>query len=439
MRFHTNRGVQSWGRVGRRVHQVARPRSLEDVRRWNATEAQSRLPVGKLRSYSNVCLADGGHLVDMTGLDRFRSFDLETGILRAEAGTTIDAILKTFVPLGYFVPVTPGTRFVTLGGAVANDVHGKNHHRVGTFGRHARSLVLERSDEGTIEVSPDNRPELFRATVGGLGLTGIITEVELELKPIGSAYLATDTLACDGLDRLCDELQAGDAGFEHVVAWIDCTATGSKLGRGIVSRANWGDDGALNPHAAATRSMPTDRLGALLNPVTLKAFNTLYHANGKLSAGSRLSHYEPFMYPLDSIHHWNRLYGRSGFYQYQCAIPEAAGREPIRQMLQEISASGEGSFLAVLKRFGNLPSPGLMSFPMPGLTLALDFRNRNRKTLELFSRLDAIVGASGGRLYAAKDQRIPPALFKQGYPAFDQFCELVDPCCRSDFWIKIRS
>jgi L-gulonolactone oxidase len=438
MQFHTDRKVQSWGRVGTRVHQVARPRFVEEVRQWNRTGVTARLPVGNLRSYSNVCLAQRGRLIDMTGLDRFSAFDPATGMLRAEAGITIGSVLETLVPLGFFVPVTPGTRFVTLGGAVANDVHGKNHHRAGTFGRHVRRLWLERSDEGTVETGPDVRPDLFQATIGGLGLTGIVTHVALQTVPIKSAFLDVESVPCDGLDELCDELEAGDAQFEHVVAWIDCTATGPRLGRGLVSRANWSDDGALAAHGPPSRSMPTDRLGGLLNPTTLKAFNALYHANGKLRAGTRTSHYEPFMYPLDRILHWNRLYGRRGFYQYQCVIPEAQGREPIREMLKEIADMGEGSFLAVLKRFGDRPSPGLLSFPMPGLTLALDFRNRGCRTLELFSRLDAIVEAAGGRLYAAKDQRIPPALFKRGHDSFERFCGLVDPRCRSDFWMEIR-
>lgn len=375
----------------------------------------------------------------MTGLNRFRSFDSATGILVAEAGVTIDALLKTFVPLGYFVPVTPGTRFVTLGGAVANDVHGKNHHRAGTFGRHVTGLVIERSGEGTARIGPQERPDLFRATLGGLGLTGIITEVELKLQPIQSSRLWVETVPSDNLDALCDEIEMSDSEFEHVVAWIDCAATGQQLGRGIVTRANWANDQVLAPHRPARRSMPTDRLGALLNPLTLKAFNTLYHAKGKWSAGRHLSHYDPFLYPLDSILHWNRLYGRDGFYQYQCVIPQAAGRDPVLELIRSVSASGEGSFLAVLKRFGGHPSPGMLSFPMPGLTFALDFRNRGPRTLELFSRLDSIVEAAGGRLYAAKDMRIPPLAFKQAYPEFENFRQFIDPRCSSDFWKRLCS
>ena len=435
MHFRPNDSIGSWGRIGTRSHQVARPRFVSDLRAWNAEAEEPRLAVGSRRSYSDVCLSDGERLVDMTSLDRMRSFDPSTGILVAEAGLTIDALLRHFVPLGYFVPVTPGTRFVTLGGAVANDVHGKNHHRAGTFGSHVRSLVIERSGEGSVRVKPGD--DLFAATVGGLGLTGIITEVELKLQPIASSQIEVDRAACGNLDELCEGLEAGDAEFEHNVAWIDCTASGSRLGRGLLSRGNWSHAGPLKAHTAPRRTMPTDRAGALLNPTTLKLFNLAYHARGSLGVGRSISHYEPFLYPLDSILHWNRLYGRKGFYQYQCVIPEAAGREPVRELLQAISASGEGSFLAVLKRFGDRPSPGMLSFPMPGLTLALDFSNRGDKTVSLFSRLDAIVEAAGGRLYAAKDMRLPPRLFAKGYPRLDEFSTHIDPACRSEFWKRI--
>jgi FAD/FMN-containing dehydrogenase len=342
MHFHIDRDRRSWGRVGSRVHRVARPRFVEDVREWNRSQSDSRLAVGSLRSYSDVCLSDGSQLIDMTGVNRFRSFDAETGILVAEAGATIDALLKTFVPHGWFVPVTPGTRFVTLGGAVANDVHGKNHHRAGTFGQHVSSLTLERSGEGSVTIGPEFKSDLFSATVGGLGLTGIISEIELRLQRIPSSQLQVETLACPNLEALCSELEATDAGFEHSVAWIDCTASSSKLGRGIITRANWSEDGSLEPHGDPRGAVPTDRLDGLLNPLSLRAFNSLYHLNGTLQAGTRLMHYDPFLYPLDSIRHWNRLYGRKGFYQYQCVIPDVAGREPVRELLETNAPSGVG-------------------------------------------------------------------------------------------------
>lgn len=433
MRFHANGAVQSWGRIGARSHELARPRFLDDLKAWNTGGGASRLAIGNRRSYSDVGLSDGGRLVDMTGMDRFRSFDPATGLLVADAGVTLDAILKTFVPRGYFLPVTPGTRFATLGGAVANDVHGKNHHVAGTFGCHVEALTVQRSDAGEVRASPTERPELFAATIGGLGLTGIVSQVAIRLQPIASSSLDVETIACDDFDSLCAGLEAGDAGFEHNVAWIDCSAKGRRLGRGLLSRANWAKHGDLRVHRDPRRAVPTDRLDGLLNPLTLRLFNAAYHRMGAWRAGRAVTHYEPFLYPLDGIRHWNRLYGRHGFYQYQCVIPAAAGREPVRAMLAEIAASGEGSFLAVLKRFGSVASPGLLSFPMPGLTLALDFRNRDARTLAILSRLDAIVAEAQGRLYPAKDQRMPRDAFINGYDALGRFALQVDDSCQSEF------
>lgn len=434
MAFHPDSGVSSWSRVGKREHRVGRPRFAAELTAWNQSGRDTRLAIGNGRSYSDVGLCDRGNLIAMGGLDRFRSFDPETGILVAEAGVMLDAILETFVPRGFFLPVTPGTRFVTLGGAVANDVHGKNHHRAGTFGRHVRSIVLERSDMGRVRVSPGENPQLFAATIGGLGLTGIIVEVELQLQRIASSQLDVETIACVDLDALCDTLERSETGFEHSVAWIDCTA---RNGRGIVSRANWAETGPLSVHAPPRRSVPGIGVPTPLNPMTLKLFNGAYFTMGQMRAGRAQIHYSPFFYPLDAILNWNRLYGKQGFYQYQCVIPAAAGRAPLAALLAEIAASGEGSLLAVLKTFGDLPSPGMLSFPTKGLTLALDFRNRGAATLSLFDRLDRIVLEAGGRLYPAKDLRMPAALFRAGYPQSKQFEAMIDPCCRSDFWTRV--
>lgn len=439
LHFHPVDQVRSWGRVLAPPHLVARPGSLAAIDAWTVGSREPRLATGARRSYGDVCLLEGGRLIDMSSMDRFRSFDAETGVLVAEAGVTIDAILSQFVPRGWFVPVTPGTRHVTLGGAIANDVHGKNHASAGTFGCHVRRIVIERSDEGRVTASPDERPELFAATIGGLGLTGIIVEVELALQRIPSAMLDVETFACGNLDRLCDRLEAGFAAREHNVAWIDCTASGAKLGRGIVSQADWAAEGGFVPHGPPRRSVPTDRVAGLLNPLTLKLFNAGYNTAGRLRAGRHTAHYAGFLYPLDAISGWNRLYGPHGFYQYQCMIPTDAGREPLRDLLRIIAASGEGSLLAVLKLFGARRSPGLLSFPQPGFSLALDFRNRGAATLQLLERLDAVTTAAGGRLYPAKDQRMPAALFRQGYPALDRFEASRDPACLSDFWKRVAA
>lgn len=437
LHFRDDRHATSWGRVVRRTQRVARPAHRDLVEAWNRASAEPRLAVGRRRSYGDTCLTDGAAL-DMTGLDRFIRFDPTTGILVAEAGLTLDALLAVTVPRGWFVPVTPGTRHVTLGGAVANDVHGKNHTRAGTFGSHVRRLTILRSD-GRFVATPEAHAELFAATIGGLGLTGIVTEVELALQPVASAWLATETLACTGLDATCDALEGGLTTAEHNVAWIDCTARGRSLGRGLVTRANWCDDGALDPHRAGGLAVPVDGPDALLNPVTLKLFNTAYYAAGAMKAGPGRAHYASVFHPLDAIGDWNRLYGRSGFYQYQCVIPARAGRAPLTALMRRIAASGEGSFLAVLKWFGDRASPGLLSFPQAGWTFALDFHNRGVATLRLLAELDAIVADAGGRLYPAKDGRMSPALFRAGLPQLDRFRAVIDPACRSDFWTRMTS
>jgi FAD/FMN-containing dehydrogenase len=353
------------------------------------------------------------------------------------AGVTLNEVMRVFAPRGFFPPVTPGTRHITLGGAVANDVHGKNHRSQGTFGRHVTGMTLLRSDRGQVEIGPEREAELFAATIGGLGLTGVILAVSFKLQRIDSTDLLVESLACANLDELCDAIAASGS-VEHVASWIDCNAGGEYLGRGLLTRADWARCGPLEAHAEKALPWPTDRLGALLNPVTLKAFNTLLFAKGLMSNGLARQPYAKVFHPLDGIRDWNRLYGRAGFHQHQCVIPKAAGREPLRAMLRAISQSGEGSFLAVLKAFGGLKSPGLMSFPEEGLTLALDFRARGAPTTRLFERLDAIVSESGGRLYPAKDSRMSAGLFAQGYPELGRFTAALDPACLSDFKTRMQ-
>lgn len=426
--------VEAWGRLHQAPHIVGAGRFPADFQDLKIEGDEPFLAIGNRRSYSDVALNSGHYLLDMTHLKHFHSFDPVTATLVADAGVTLDEILRQFVPQGYFLPVTPGTRFVTLGGAVANDVHGKNHHSAGTIGCHVQSIALWRSDMGMVQISRTERPELFAATIGGLGLTGVILSVTLTLQPIGSARLDMDTFACRNLAHLLETLAEQDQSHEHSVAWIDCTATGRHLGRGIVTAANWRSDGDFSGAVAdAGPTMPTDRFGWALNSLTVRSFNALYYFNGRMRGGERAVNYAPFFYPLDRIGHWNRIYGRKGFYQYQCVLPKAAGAEPLSDMMRIISQSGEGSFLAVLKNFGAVRSPGLMSFPMEGLTLALDFRNRGAETLALFAQLDDVVRAAKGRLYPAKDARLPTDMLQAGFPALPEFLHFLDPALGSDF------
>ena len=342
-------------------------------------------------------------------------------------------ILDLVTPQGWFLPVTPGTRFVTVGGAIANDVHGKNHHRVGTFGGHVNAFELLRSDGQRLQCSASENVELFAATIGGLGLTGLITWAELVLRPVRSLMIDQRQQRFHGLQEFFDLNRTAESDSEHTVAWIDCLAAQP---RGILISGNHAEDGNFAADAAKTLRVPLTPPFSPVNAVTLRAFNSAYF-NRPLAQG-RVA-YGPFFYPLDGILEWNRMYGRAGFFQYQCVLPgdSAVSAKPLAEILRSIAASGEGSLLAVLKTFGKVASPGLLSFPMPGANLALDFPNRGESTLQLFKRLDAIVAAAGGRLYPAKDARMPAALFRSGYPALERFIKFVDPAFSSNFWRRV--
>ena len=386
------------------------------------------LAYGNGRSYGDVGLNSGGTLLHMRGMDRFIDFDEVSGVLVCEAGVLLSEILDVFVPRGWFLPVTPGTRFVTVGGAIANDVHSKNHHGAGTFGCHVRRFELLRSDGSRLICSSDENADWFAATIGGLGLTGMITWVEMSMKPISGVGIAVENKRFSGLDEFFMLNAEAEARHEYTVAWIDCLAA---TPRGVFMA---GDHSAGCGATVVARKMPlsvplTPPL-SLINGLSLRSFNQAYF-HRPLSAKS-VVHYAPFFYPLDGILHWNRLYGRQGFFQYQFVLPMVA-REALADVLLSIAASGQGSFLAVLKTFGDVLSPGLLSFPMPGVTLALDFPNRGTDTLALFDRLDAIVGAVGGRLYAAKDARMSGEFFRRSYPRLNEFIPFIDPKFSSDF------
>jgi FAD/FMN-containing dehydrogenase len=429
----------SWGRVVRTPQRVASPQFREDLSALVAKQREaSILPVGLQRSYGDSALNSRGGLISMVGLDRFIAFDVAAKQLRAEAGLSLSDLLKVIVPHGLFIPVTPGTRFVTLGGAIANDVHGKNHHHAGTIGRHVTKIGLLRGDGSRLECGPDRNSDLFAATIGGLGLTGVIEWVELSLTPIETSQLDVEIVPYGNLSEFWELAAESNEMYEHTVAWIDCAAKGRRFGRGIFSRANWSRKGGLVPHGDhQPLTVPIEVPSGLLNSTTINLFNRFYYASQKRKAGAQCVHYAPFFYPLDSIADWNRLYGRRGFWQYQCVIPRQTMKDGIEAIVNEITRSAQNTFLSVLKTCGTLQSPGLLSFPMEGATLALDFRNCGEATLKLFSRLDAIVRDSNGRLYAAKDGRIPKDVWMAGYPQLERFVPHIDPAITSDFWRRV--
>lgn len=437
--FAERADILSWGRTPRTLMRVARPSfpdELAPLVRRGAGLTHGLLAGGLRRSYGDSCINDGGALVEMTGLDRFVRFDRTSGLLEAEAGVSLADILKLAIPAGFFLPVTPGTKFVTLGGAIANDVHGKNHHRAGTFGRWIRSLSLLRSDGSECVVADDDTSGLFATTVGGLGLTGVITRATLQLVPVTSSNMAVETIPFGNLREFFALSTGSDASHEYTVAWIDCLAKGDRLGRGIFTRAGHASDGELRVKPPGGPSVPIDAPGFLLNRLSIAAFNEAYFRLAGRSRQATVS-YDPFFYPLDAIGGWNKLYGPRGFYQYQSVVPPAVAADATAEMLRTIADAGQGSFLAVLKTFGAVASPGLLSFPMQGTTLALDFANRGGPTLRLLDKLDAIVREAGGRLYPAKDGRLPPAMFRAGYPALDRFTLQMDPGMSSTFWRRM--
>ncbi len=435
----------SWGRVLRQAHGAIGLSSRHLPLTLPGAD-QTVLPYGNGRSYGDSNLNPGGALLMGRQLDRFMAFDAATGVLRCEAGVLMSEVLNLVVPQGWFLPVTPGTQFITLGGAIANDVHGKNHHVAGSFGNHVLRLELLRSDGTRRECSPQQHADWFAATVGGLGLTGLITWAEVQLKRIANPHLNTESIRFHSLDAFFELSVASERDFEYTVSWIDCAFTGKRLGRGLFNRGNHAPatiDTSLLPAglpggaATASRKVPLTPPLSLVNPLSLKAFNTLYFNKQRADAQRSVQHYRPFFYPLDALLEWNRIYGPKGFFQYQCVIPPERALSATRQLLETIAASGQGSFLAVLKQFGEPASLGMLSFPQPGTTLALDFPNTGEPMHRLFRALDAIVLQSGGRLYAAKDGRMGAELFKAGYPRWSEFASYVDPRFGSGFWRRV--
>lgn len=392
---------------------------------------------GNGRSYGDVCLNKQGTLLKTRSLDQFITFNRETGILCAQAGILLHDILSFVVPQGWFLGTVPGTSLATLGGAVANDVHGKNHHVAGSFGNHVRGFWLIRSDDSMVECSRTQNTGLFYATIGGLGLTGLIAQVEVQLTRIHNPLMWCENRVFHNLDEYWQLNDAAQQNWQCAASWIDCLSHGNKLGRGVMFLGN--------PAPAQTQayfdkprqfSFPIELPFSLINHVSLAAFNELYFHTHK-AAKSFLSHYRNFHFPLDGILYWNRIYGKTGFYQYQCVLPKHSERDGIRTLLDEIQRSGQGSFLAVLKSFGDIAPEGLLSFPRLGTTLALDFPNGGTKTLKLFERLDAIVRESQGALYPAKDTRMPCDLFELGYPKLNEFIQYIDPKFSSHFWQRM--
>ncbi len=371
------------------------------------------------RSYGDSSLAN--QVIDSTRLDHLISFDRNSGLLRCQAGVTLDSLLKIIVPAGWFLPVTPGTARITIGGAIASDVHGKNHHVAGCFSQFVRSISIATVSEGIIECSPQQHEALFRATCGGMGLTGLVLEAEIQLIKINSAMINETVIKTRNLDHSLETF-AERADTTYSVAWIDCLAGGRSLGRSVIMLGEHSDHGPLDAGDISPITVPVDFPGFVLNPTTTGLFNKLYYARAPGREVTRQQHYRPYFYPLDKLHQWNRIYGKNGFAQYQFVIPIAAGLPVLRELLSRIRDSRQASFLAVLKAFGKA-NDNPLSFPIEGYTLALDFKI-NQQLPDLLQRLDEQVIDAGGRISLTKDAFLSENSFKRMYPDWEKFCEV---------------
>ena len=424
----------SWGRLDTRPRRAISPDAFEDGIRTAALEGY--LPFGNGRSYGDSCHNDSGLLIDNRRRGRIHGFDPGTGLLSAEAGVSLSAVLARAVPHRFFLPVTPGTAHVTLGGAVANDVHGKNHHARGTFGSHIRRLTLLRSDGGVLTCSETENPDMFRATIGGMGLTGLILDIDLQMMKVPSAHIQQHTIRFDSLDAYFGMIDRVDAEHEYSVAWIDQLATGRKAGRGILLAGDHADASCDFPDLPGGRTLGISATPpvSLLNRFTLKAFNAAYLRKAKPGETVETVKWSGYFYPLDAIRNWNRLYGPKGLYQHQSVYPADVAPAVTAKLMETARAAGHGSFLTVLKRFGDQPSRGLLSFPRPGFTLTLDFANQGEGTRKLLDALDRIVLSAGGAVNPYKDARMSPQTFAASFPGWKKLESMRDPAMMSDFW-----
>lgn len=412
--------LSGWGRYPRVQANVSYPQTLDGFQSA-VSLPQPFIARGLGRSYGDSSLAD--QVIETCFYNHFEAFEESTGLLTCNAGVTLAEILEAFVPRGWFLPVTPGTRFVTVGGAVASDVHGKNHHLDGTFSQHVTRICMILGNGESVAASPIHNADLFYATCGGMGLTGIITSVTIRLKPIKSSQIVETTIKAPNLESVLNAFEE-NKGASYSVAWIDCLAKGRDLGRSLLMLGEHAEVGDLIVPAQKMLSVPFDMPASVLNRGTINAFNMLYYNRIRNQKSSRMISYEPFFYPLDKLASWNRLYGQPGFTQYQFVLPKEAGLSGMRRILERISASGLGSFLAVLKAFGPT-NQNLLTFPIEGYTLALDFKVQPA-VFSLLDELDKLVLSYGGRLYLAKDVRMSEQSFKTSYPNWQRFEEVRD-------------
>lgn len=425
--------LEGWGRFPRRDCQVGRPRTAEEVRAHLA--AGPLIARGNGRAYGDSAM-NPAKTLDMRGLNRMLAFDPESGQLVAEAGVLLGDVIDTFLPRGWFPMVTPGTKFVTLGGAIAADVHGKNHRRDGSFRTCVDWIDLMGADGEVRRCSRTEDPDLFDWTLGGMGLTGVVLRAAIRLRPVETAWIRQTTIAAPNLASAMEGLEAGSEAA-YAVAWIDCLSKGRALGRSLVTLGEHARIDDLPPRRRDTPlvappkrklTLPIDAPSFTINGASVRLFNAVYFRKGAFGAGAALVDWDTYFYPLDAILQWNRMYGRRGFAQFQCVLPLASARPGLEALLAAMSSAGQGSFLTVLKRLG--PQQSAFSFPMEGYTLAIDFPV-NRRSLALMSELDRITIDHGGRFYLAKDSRMTAETLRRADPRVDGFLSMRGEASRS--------
>jgi FAD/FMN-containing dehydrogenase len=419
------KSISNWGNYPTREVEWIEALQFNDADLIKRIEGNA-IARGLGRCYGDSALSNT--VISTLKLNKFIAFNPETGVLECESGVSFEDILNIFVPRGFFLPVTPGTKFITVGGAIASDIHGKNHHCEGTFSSHVMRISLMLASGEIVHCSPSENSELFYATCGGMGLTGIILSAVFKLKKIKTSFIQQQTIICKNLDEIIEAFETHETAT-YSVAWIDCMIRGKNLGRSVLMpgehqiEANKAENG-LTLHKKSKLNIPFYFPSLALNPLSVKAFNFLYYNKAKLSGKTSVVHYEPYFYPLDAVLNWNRIYGSRGFTQYQFVIPKEVGKEGLPKILKKITESGLGSFLAVLKLFGKQKPHNPILFPMEGYTLALDFPI-SPKLFPLLDELDAMVADYGGRVYLTKDVRLRPEMFRKMYPDAERFIETI--------------
>ncbi len=374
------------------------------------------IPRGNGRSYGDSALSS--NIISVKPKDYFIDFDEEKGLLHVQAGVLLSEILESYVPRGWFLKVTPGTKLITVGGAIASDVHGKNHHVEGCFSECIQEFEIMLADGGVVTCSKQATPELFKATCGGMGLTGIILSAHIYLKKINSQYIDQTTIKTKNLKETFEAFEAYQD-KPYSVAWIDCLAKGDNVGKCLLMVGDFRDDGKLNYKLKSKKNLPFNFPSFALNNWSVRIFNWLYYGKAKKGVSKQRVDIDTFFYPLDAIGHWNRIYGKNGFTQYQFILPKETSYKGLKEILSAISKSGKGSFLAVLKLYGKA-NDNWLSFPMEGYSLALDFKIE-KGLFDLLDKLDEIVVKHKGRIYLTKDVRVSKEIFEKGYPQIETF------------------